>query len=477
MWDICREAWASALSCLPAEDLTPAQLVLKGQYEAGLKSADAGEAKKNAAMQSGKYISEVSVGARAGNLPWERAFELASQDKLARGEMPSSGFVILNAYRDFIRGMTTMQNVKVTQKGDVMEIKNSSGTSALTDITNGLLRDIRVFHATGQFFEQLEAQMRLEARSAGAWVSGGPKQIQKEVPERLRKTGWLPVRRSLTVTIRIWIMRGFVDGNIGRLTARVEFFKRILDVLDWGRRTFPNVSKEERGAIFEDSFIRGIRRLFIPAVLTLYLKEGPNSGYTLEDIAQMAREMKAETEASARPPDWYLDPGFYASFWIYPIAEALSILGAYHMQLGFKIVDRDFCQSSEGDIFKPDPQAAIDFSRSAEYYQQAAEKYPEDDEQRAYFLAIALEALWWSYAPLRTTLPVCRSIQVAMSKSVQIWEFSQNAERNTKSEEAVQFLAYCEKELATGKATLDSSLMPQDLMERRAATIAQQQDA
>lgn len=39
-------------------------------------------------------------------------------------------------------------------------------------------------------------------------------------------------------------MQGFIDSNVGKLTAGVEFFKRTLDVLDWGRRTWPNVPQE-----------------------------------------------------------------------------------------------------------------------------------------------------------------------------------------------------------------------------------------
>jgi hypothetical protein len=58
--------------------------------------------------------------------------------------------------------------------------------------------------------------------------------------------------------------------------------------------------------------------------MKLYLRKGAESGYALENIAHLAREMKAETEASELPPDWLLDPGFYASFWKYPVAEALS---------------------------------------------------------------------------------------------------------------------------------------------------------
>lgn len=126
------------------------------------------------------------------------------------------------------------------------------------------------------------------------------------------------------------------------------------------------------------------------------------------------------------------------------------------MQLGLKCIDQeDFSD-----------QAAIDFSKSAQYYIQAAETYPEDDEHRPYFLAVALEALWWGDAPLRVTLPLCRKIRTAMPKPVHIWEFSQNSmkKRNANCEEAVRFLTECEQKLVKGEATLENALMPSDLV-------------
>ncbi|KAJ6523561.1 hypothetical protein B0H19DRAFT_648739 [Mycena capillaripes] len=172
----------------------------------------------------------------------------------------------------------------------------------------------------------------------------------------------------------------------------------------------------------------------------------------------MARDLKAETEASVRPPDWTLDPGFYASFWIYPVAEALSVLGWYHMQLGFKRTDKK-------KAF--DPDAVDDLSKSSHYYIQAAEKHPTDDEQHPYFLAVALEALWWSGAALRATLPVCRKISTAMPQAAKIWEFSQMSlnKRNANCFEAVEFLANCERKLARGTLTLDTVLIPPNMME------------
>jgi hypothetical protein len=58
-------------------------------------------------------------------------------------------------------------------------------------------------------------------------------------------------------------MRGFLDSNMGVLNGGVEFFKRILDVLEWGRRTYPNVPPEvsvccARVTVF--TFLQGSRR-------------------------------------------------------------------------------------------------------------------------------------------------------------------------------------------------------------------------
>ncbi|KAJ6623062.1 hypothetical protein B0H10DRAFT_2213760 [Mycena sp. CBHHK59/15] len=430
-WEVCQHAWTSGLSCLPSGTSRPRSWCSKRSS----RRADAGHAKAKATAES--HITQIgSNSSMLAGMPWNRALKLAETGKLYGGELPSSGYVILNAYRDFVRGMQTLQQIVTTRKGDNME--------ALADLTNGILRDTRVFHAHPQFFDQLEAQVRFEARFSGAWGSGGAKQIQTEAVQRLKTAGWLPVRRALSVTIRGWMMKGFIDDNMGVASGGVEFYKRIIDVLEWGRRTWANVPSEDRGVIFEDSF--------------LYLKKGAGSGYSLEDIAQMARDMKAETEASRRPPDWALDPGFYASFWIYPVAEALAILGWHHMQLGFRQL--------EGKV---SGDRVTTFTQSSKYYVEAAEKYPEDDEHRPYFLAVALEALWWAGSPLRETLPLCRKIRDVMPKSAELWEFSQMSRnnRNANCKEAVLFLSDCEKKIASGKATLESDLLPSDLLERR----------
>lgn len=56
-------------------------------------------------------------------------------------------------------------------------------------------------------------------------------------------------------------MSGFMANATGRYLAAFEFFSRAVEVLEWGRQIWNDVSVEHRGVVFELSFIRGVRRL------------------------------------------------------------------------------------------------------------------------------------------------------------------------------------------------------------------------
>lgn len=70
-------------------------------------------------------------------------------------------------------------------------------------------------------------------------------------------------RRCLTlVHHRIWIFQAFFRSELGNhKDAAHELYNNALDVLHWGREIWANVPKEDRGVIFERSFIRGVKRL------------------------------------------------------------------------------------------------------------------------------------------------------------------------------------------------------------------------
>ena len=123
-----------------------------------------------------------------------------------------------------------------------------------------------------------------ECRTVNAWTKTGPEEIMREVPTRLASEGWKGVRPALSVTIRFaypsllntcvltrnraWILRAHFDSGMQRRhDVAVEFTTRAVQLLAWGRETYKNVPKSERGAIFSDTFIIGVRRHLLEALI------------------------------------------------------------------------------------------------------------------------------------------------------------------------------------------------------------------
>jgi len=51
-----------------------------------------------------------------------------------------------------------------------------------------------------------------------------------------------------------------------RQLVALEYYSRALEVLEWGLRKWENVPTTDRGAIFEMTFIRGVKRLRLIAL-------------------------------------------------------------------------------------------------------------------------------------------------------------------------------------------------------------------
>lgn len=65
-------------------------------------------------------------------------------------------------------------------------------------------------------------------------------------------------------------MRGFMENGAAKnTTAAVEFYTRIIEVLEWGRERWKNASRDERGAIFEDTNLIGFRCMRIQAYMNV----------------------------------------------------------------------------------------------------------------------------------------------------------------------------------------------------------------
>ena len=59
-------------------------------------------------------------------------------------------------------------------------------------------------------------------------------------------------------------MEGGIRGNH---IIREEFYRRAMDIIEWGRSMWKDVSREDRGSIFEETFLRGLRAMHIEAFM------------------------------------------------------------------------------------------------------------------------------------------------------------------------------------------------------------------
>jgi hypothetical protein len=73
-------------------------------------------------------------------------------------------------------------------------------------------------------------------------------------------------------------MRGWLGGGLtGAKPVTVEWLSRVLEVLDWGKIAWKNVSRTDRGVVFDSTFIRGVRSLHLNAFMEVGI---PESFYT-----------------------------------------------------------------------------------------------------------------------------------------------------------------------------------------------------
>jgi hypothetical protein len=55
-------------------------------------------------------------------------------------------------------------------------------------------------------------------------------------------------------------MGGYINASGCKFAIGLEYSTRVIDVLDWGRRIWSSVPVDDRGVIFELSFIRGVKQ-------------------------------------------------------------------------------------------------------------------------------------------------------------------------------------------------------------------------
>lgn len=127
--------------------------------------------------------------------------------------------------------------------------------------------------------------------------------------------------------------------------SALQYYGSALSVLEWGRKTWENVPATERGAIFQPTFATAIRRFYIesyqavyvpaaPSSSFLYLQSGmqackehcPSTDYSLDELDRLSKTLIDELD-NYKPTGreaWFGDHGFFAAFFLYPMAEAYA---------------------------------------------------------------------------------------------------------------------------------------------------------
>ncbi|KAG6911301.1 hypothetical protein DXG01_002140 [Tephrocybe rancida] len=381
--------------CLPTNDkLSKTDQVLKAQFEDGMKKAQTN--------MDRKFIPDHVSLPNDSNVPWKRA--MAMEPALVAQQQYTS-----SEFQQAIDGINE-QHTKLINGREAM----IGRTGTMGPITCGAVT--------------------LEAEQANAWAKGGPKLVQEEAPKRL-KAGVLG-----------WIMRGFFTSTFKTQGASAEFVFDALQVLEWGARVWRNVPAEDRGVIFEDTFIRGVKRLYLDFLVESYNKRNGD----LETIAKVAREMIDEDMG---PAQGAVDPGFASSFWVYPKADANVNLAWYYWQKAQATTDYD-----EGtELYK----------ESAAHYYKGAILFPQDDGKHASFLRVCLEAHWLAESPLKVTLPIAKKIRESIPEMKKIWEYSATKmARDTWIEKVLSFENYFISEIEAGRVSLEESGGPEGHMNR-----------
>ncbi|KAI0718899.1 TPR-like protein [Cerioporus squamosus] len=404
LYDLSIKAWKEALGTLPSEELSDQDMQLKSHYEEGLRMSQEGlEALQSRTMESNR------LQAMPSNVkpPWIVAIEM--EDVLtANNVLNSCAWPLMNAYKDFSEGVRYMKQLKKTETGI------EGNLNALQAIVGGLLRDQRVFHMDSEdWIESLQLQVQFELTAFGGWPEGGAETVKEESVKLLKEKGWKPTRLALASTIRAWFFRAyFVDRSGQDKATAMQYYNSIVDVLEWGARTWHDVPNSDRGYIFQKTFVRAIKRIRMAAYLSALRESESDSEYSVEELIDMANQMVEETTKNfpKEGDDEPMDKGAWYSFHVFPVADAHATLGAVFLQQGLSAKKDNDAEETEKML-----------AAAAKFYQKAAEMYPPDDEFFPYFLKVAFEAEWHRGRPLSETLPLCERIWKALPAVFKIW--------------------------------------------------------
>ncbi|KAI0651479.1 hypothetical protein C8Q79DRAFT_37533 [Trametes meyenii] len=439
-------AWERALTALPSETLSHEQQKQKDKYATELATAVARVRAPPAA--TGNYV--VQTKNQEENLPWNRAIAIAqrAQPNLLWN---TSAWSIICAYQDWSTAVNNMFKVESYRTPVGMNYCGRAGV--IEQLTNAITEDTRTFEIRGgqAFFEQYNKQALFEITKTQAWADASAQGVMEDAPRRLASQGWGAVRPALSVTVRGWIMRAFIQDNLTNDTdAALDFYASAVEVLRWGIARWPDVPVKDKGAIFQESFLRSVKCLRLDALTRAYTKNpGSASKYLLSEILAGAEDL-IEQLASAPKEPVDLSYATFLCFTRYPLAQAHCLLGFYHRHTAKNI------RNAKG----PTSKIYEHLKASAKAYVDAADVYPPDDERGIMCLCWAVEAFLETGIQAGEMLTLLNRMHDALPAMRAIWEHSADslAGRDTFIAKSMVLRDRLQRSIGQEKTAVDSRI-------------------
>ncbi|GJE87837.1 TPR-like protein [Phanerochaete sordida] len=405
-------AFKSALESLPAGDdaaLTEAQRGVREQVLDGLR----GVRERLLHVPAGCVCAPESLE----GAPWRRAADMQRAQSRQPGPAgaKSSVWVLARAQEEFELGMKNIMKVRAVEHGHTVEFIGING--AICSLTNGILRDYRVFHVIDrEWMTHCAMQVQMELLQYGydvynLYVSGGPQRLIAEAMRMSEREGWDVLRPGLSTILRCWIMDGFHHVRVREDPAvAIVFLDAVVEVLEWGRETWKDLPETVRGEVFEDAFLVGVKSLRLYAFLehTRKVDGSPESLARLEMSHEIAVELR-DAVVNATEPDRG-DQGSWLSFYVYPKAHAISAIALYHRRIVDYVSDEQTVQEH--------------WTQATQAFLEAARTYPDDDEHHVQHLGFAVDAMVNTDATVHDLLDVFDGIEQQLPAVNEIWEQS-----------------------------------------------------
>ncbi|EJD45726.1 hypothetical protein AURDEDRAFT_184642 [Auricularia subglabra TFB-10046 SS5] len=355
------------------EPLSPADARLKDSIEQSLRVAQS----KTPNIETMENFEDDS--------PWRRARGLLKNDY--NPSEPSTWYscawtittartVFLDAARDMSESHLAVYHGHESGWGKFGAIEN---------LSNSFNVDVRAFYLDiDDWLAHYYDQVIFEKALCKSFEQTDPRSLFEAVRRRERDGGgwgdpaaYTSLRMAVAVTIRSKYTDAVLEHmQMKRLDIALELYKFVVDFIELGRRAWPNVPKEQRGAIFEPTFLLAVERNYLACLKARYLANErfsiPDRAGILEQLGTLAEGILQQLgnfgSACRIPNSSDQDPLWVLAFMFYPEA-------AGHAGMGFW----NYHRARKSDSI---PEIASGLRSSIEHYRKAAELYASNDELR-----------------------------------------------------------------------------------------------